>query len=101
MELVTDTAALRPNVMVPSDDNRGLLIPLMSRKDRVVFFCLAAVWAVSLFSFWGWWLNPEHNSGPVRFVINSLVLFWATVIPGDLIFIFSRCASPIRPDVCR
>src|SRR5215472_5772771 len=66
------------------------LIPLMSRKDRAIYLCLAGFWACSLVIFWRWWLHQEHDLEPVRFLINSVFLFWTTVVPGYFLLIFSR-----------
>lgn len=66
------------------------LVPLMSGKDRVIFWALAFLWAAALLWFWEWWLRPEHNLDGLRFLINSLVLLWTTVIPGYFLLIFAR-----------
>jgi cellulose synthase (UDP-forming) len=76
-----------------------LFVPLLGSKRRVEYFVLVTVWLVSLIAFWQWWLQPGHNAGDVRFAINSLVLFWTTIIPGYFVLVFARSirANPDLP----
>lgn len=80
---------IRPCVTLLDTSRQPTLVPLMSGKDKIVFFSLVLVWGCTLAWFWAWWLQPIHNIDSVRYVINSLVLFWATIIPGYFILIFS------------
>ena len=70
------------------------LIPLLSGRQRAVFAVLCACWALSVIAFWVWWLRPEHNVDPLRYVANCAILFWTTVIPGYFVLIFARARIP-------
>ncbi|MCW3481139.1 glycosyltransferase [Neisseriaceae bacterium JH1-16] len=76
-----------------------LLVPLLSGKQRWVFALLCAGWAISLAVFWVWWLRPEHNIDTFRFIANTVVLFWTTIIPAYFVTVFARAriANPARP----
>ena len=68
------------------------LVPLLSFRQRTVFLMLSGCWLSSLVVFWLWWLRPEHNVDTFRYVVNGAILFWATVVPGYFILIFSRAS---------
>ena len=76
---------------LPSDPGMGrravdkgtgepFLISLMTGKERAVYGVIATLWVSSVAAFWLWWLRPEHNIDNIRFLINSVLLFWTTVI---------------------
>jgi cellulose synthase (UDP-forming) len=70
------------------------LISLMTGKERAFYGVIAAVWMSSVAAFWLWWLRPEHNIDNVRFLINSVLFFWTTVIPGYFFLVFSLSRVP-------
>ena len=86
-------------------DSRGVaasssyLIPLMAGAERREFLALTAIWLVALGVFWAWWLREDHNAGNVRFLVNSALVFWTTMIPGYFVLVFSRSrvSDPARP----
>jgi cellulose synthase (UDP-forming) len=75
------------------------LIPLLTRRQRMEFAALCVCWLLTLMAFWGWWLRPEHDVDPFRYVTNCVVLFWTTVIPGYFMLIFARArvSNPAWP----
>ncbi|MDN0076370.1 glycosyltransferase [Crenobacter sp. SG2303] len=82
-----------------SKDEQPFLVPLLSGRQRVVFALLSLVWVCSLVLFWTWWLRPEHNADAFRYVANSLILFWSTIIPGYFVIVFARArvSNTARP----
>jgi cellulose synthase (UDP-forming) len=90
---------------LPSDPGMGrravnkatgesFLISLMTGKERAVYGVIATLWVSSVAAFWLWWLRPAHNIDNIRFLINSVLLFWTTVIPGYFFLIFSLSRVP-------
>jgi cellulose synthase (UDP-forming) len=75
-----------------------LLVPLMSPAEQIVFITLAGIWLSTLVAFWVWWVRPEHNFDNARFIANSVLLLWTTVIPGYFVAVFSRARLP-NPDI--
>lgn len=78
----------------PEQETLPLLVPLLAPRERKVFAALAGCWLLGLGAFWTWWLQPEHNLDSFRFVLNCLVLFWTTVVPGYFVLIFARARIP-------
>ena len=70
------------------------LISLMTGKERAVYGVIATLWVSSVAAFWLWWLRPEHNIDNIRFLINSVLLFWTTVIPGYFFLVFALSRVP-------
>ncbi len=58
-----------------------MLVPLMSGRQKLLFYAGTAVWMVSLVYFWAWWLQPAHNFGTVRYIALSLLLAWIMLMP--------------------
>jgi len=74
-------------------------ISLHTTRQRIVLAALTCVWLLCLIHFWTWWLGPEHENDWLRLLINSLILFWTTVVPGYFVFFlwFARIADPKLP----
>lgn len=70
------------------------LVPLMSPRQRLIFYGLMALWLAALAQFWWWWLQPEHNVGIFRYIANSLLAFWTTAIPGYFFAVFALSKVP-------
>jgi cellulose synthase/poly-beta-1,6-N-acetylglucosamine synthase-like glycosyltransferase len=47
-------------------------------------------WGLAIAYFWLWWLQPHHNIGTTRFVLNSAVLGWFTLVPLYLLSLYIR-----------
>ena len=47
-------------------------------------------WGLATLYFWVWWLQPKHNIGTAWFVLNSIALGWATLIPLYLLSLYIR-----------
>jgi cellulose synthase/poly-beta-1,6-N-acetylglucosamine synthase-like glycosyltransferase len=70
------------------------LSPLMSHKQKVQYWIWLALILVGLGYFWIWWLQPEHNIGSFKYVVNSIVVAWVTLLPLYLVLILSRARVP-------
>lgn len=70
------------------------LVPLLSQRQRAEFAVITGCWLIGLVAFWLWWLRPEHNVDTFRFVLNCLILFWTTIVPGYFVLIFARARVP-------
>lgn len=67
----------------------SFLAPLMSGRDRLVFAILIALWLAALAQFWVWWLQPAHNIGVVRYVLNTVLVAWTTLLPAYFLAILA------------
>lgn len=70
------------------------LRPLFNRRQRAVYLLCASAWGAALVYFWSWWLRPEHVSGPLAYVLVSLVLAWITLLPLYFVLIFYFAKVP-------
>ena len=66
------------------------LVPLLSRRQRIVHTAGALAWGLAALYFWTWWLAPEHNIGTVWYALNSLVLAWLTAVPLYFLCLYTR-----------
>ena len=70
------------------------LSPLMSHKQKVQYWIWLALILVGVGYFWIWWLRPEHNIGTFKYVVNSIVVAWVTLLPLYFVLILSRARIP-------
>jgi len=75
------------------------LVLLLSGRQRVAFTLLSMIWVGCLVLFWWWWLHPEHDTDAFRYIANSFILFWSTIIPGYFVMVFARArvSNTARP----
>jgi cellulose synthase (UDP-forming) len=78
-----DPASLK----MPAD---GLLVDVLSKRQRLHFRALVVAWAMSLLVFYTWWFRGEHIESWIRFAVNSLLQTWTLGLPGYFIFFVSR-----------
>lgn len=71
--------------------NGHYLVPVLSSRQQSILRLGLAFWFVTLFSFWSWWLRPEHieHIGPYAFA--TTVLAWLTLMP--MYFLLNVLAS--------
>lgn len=74
-----------------------MLVPLMSRAQRVEYLAGIAVWLAALVYFWAWWLDPAHYAGAVGYVVATATVAWVTLLPASFMAIFSRARKPNGP----
>jgi cellulose synthase/poly-beta-1,6-N-acetylglucosamine synthase-like glycosyltransferase len=72
----------------------AFLAPLHSSVQKIEHLVASALWLAALVHFWGWWLQPAHYIGAVGFVLVSLVLAWATLLPLYFLAIFMNAKVP-------
>lgn len=62
------------------------LKPLGIRLLRI----LTACWIVTLIGFWAWWLQPQHRVSWLGFSLNSVLLIYASCVPGYFLVAANR-----------
>ncbi len=75
------------------------LVPLFRKSQILVFATVVIAWAVSFVYFWNWWLQPHHNVGTIRYVFNTAVFGWLTLLPLFFIVVVrkSLVPNPFKP----
>lgn len=71
-----------------------LLVPVMSRRQRVVYRLLSALWLLTHAMFWGWWFQPAHVVQPVPFFLITFILGYLAFTPGYFVYLLGRMARP-------
>lgn len=74
-----------------------MMVPLMSRAQRVEYLAGIAVWLAALVYFWAWWLDPAHYAGAVGYMIATATVAWVTLLPAYFMAIFYRARTPNGP----
>ena len=81
-----------------ADSNHNtLMVPLMSRAQRREYLAGVSVWLAALVYFWTWWLDPEHYTGPVRYLMATATVAWVTLLPAYFLAVFYRARLPSGP----
>lgn len=76
----------------------SLLVPVMSRRQKVEHAAFTALWIGALAWFWLWWLEPAHNIGTFRYVLTTAALAWLSLMLIYFMAIFSR-ARKVDPSL--
>jgi cellulose synthase (UDP-forming) len=71
-----------------------MMVPLMSRAQRLEYLAGVAVWLSALVYFWAWWLDPAHYVGPVGYAMATATVAWLTLLPAYFMAIFYRARTP-------
>jgi cellulose synthase/poly-beta-1,6-N-acetylglucosamine synthase-like glycosyltransferase len=66
----------------------------MNHKQKVQYWIWLIFVLVGVGHFWIWWLRPEHNIGTFKYVVNSIVVAWVTLVPLYFLLILSRARVP-------
>ena len=59
---------------------RGLFVWACNGADRMKITVLVMAWALSVVSFWAWWLEPTHQVSPGRTACMFMMLFYSTIV---------------------
>lgn len=62
------------------------LVDALTRKQQAWIIVLVAAWISGVLFFYAWWFNGEHFTGTFRFVLNTLLVTWTSVVPAYLLF---------------
>jgi cellulose synthase/poly-beta-1,6-N-acetylglucosamine synthase-like glycosyltransferase len=61
--------------------NPATFVPALDRRPRSVVALLTGGWALTCLLFWIWWCLPQHRTSWVAFAVNSVLLFYITMLP--------------------
>ena len=87
-------ARSRASNQVQRRQSRTYLVDVMESRQKLLFNLMVLLWLTAVIVFWRWWLDTSHIVGQMRFLINSLVLAWTTLLPGYFLFFVSRMKKP-------
>ncbi len=62
------------------------LVDLLSKKQQAWLIVLVAAWISGVVIFYAWWFDHDHFTGAVRFLLNTLLVTWTSVVPAYLLF---------------
>lgn len=74
-----------------------MLVPLMSKMQRLEYLAGMAIWLAALLYFWVWWFKPEHYAGLAGYVVATTAVAWVTLLPAYFMVIFFRAKTPSGP----
>lgn len=67
-----------------------LYVSILGAGRHLSVAALTACWLVAFWSFWAWWLQPEHKIGWAGFLINSLLFFYLAFLPAYFLVVVNR-----------
>lgn len=76
--------------------SRGVFGPLLTPLQLFWHVLAVVAWVAALVYFWTWWLDGSHNSGTLLFVLNTVIVFWITLLPAYVLSMYlkARVARP-------
>lgn len=85
-----ERAVLRPLIDSPIES-----VEVMTRKDKVVYWIWINVWIGVNILLWVWWLQREHITSPIFFLVTTLVLLYeTTLLPTFYLFFLGKMRWP-------
>jgi cellulose synthase/poly-beta-1,6-N-acetylglucosamine synthase-like glycosyltransferase len=75
---------------------KSFLEPVFTGYRRAINILGVGAWIAALIYFLVWWFRPEHVLSATRYVIISIPLLWASLVPAYFVFIFARAKVPAR-----
>jgi cellulose synthase/poly-beta-1,6-N-acetylglucosamine synthase-like glycosyltransferase len=94
---MSSVSKVKPSVTTGEAPGTPMLVPLMSRAQRLENLAGIAVWLAALVYFWVWWLDPAHYAWFGGFALATATAAWMTLMPAYFIFIFARAKVPSGP----
>jgi cellulose synthase (UDP-forming) len=91
---VTSVTQMQTFDRIDETPGAPMLVPLMSKMQRVEYLAGVAVWLVALIYFWAWWLNPAHYAGFVGYVVATATVAWVTLLPAYFMAVFYKAKTP-------
>lgn len=70
------------------------LVDVVAGRDRVVYFCLVALWLLTNLAFWSWWLEPQHVVTLPTLVLNSCLVAYDILVPAWFLFFLGKMKEP-------
>src|SRR4029453_16849866 len=68
---------------------------LIRGRDRILFAGIVGLWLLANYSFWSWWLRPEHVVSPAGFTLNTLLISLDVLEPAWFYFFVWRMSRPV------
>ena len=78
-------------------DDDALMVPLLSSTQRTEYCAGVTIWLAALVYFWIWWLDPEHYTGSIQYMMATAAVAWVTLLPAYFVAVFYRARVPSGP----
>jgi cellulose synthase (UDP-forming) len=66
----------------------------LNRRQQTQLASLVVCWVIATGFYWWWWLDPAHLVSAPLMILNSLLFFYITGLPGYSFFFALRMARP-------
>jgi cellulose synthase/poly-beta-1,6-N-acetylglucosamine synthase-like glycosyltransferase len=73
------------------------MVPLLSSTQRTEYCAGVTIWLAALVYFWIWWLDPEHYTGSIQYMMATAAVAWVTLLPAYFVAVFYRARVPSGP----
>src|SRR5258707_10239199 len=82
------------NFKSSSEDIEPYLVDVLAPRQKRTLNLLIAIWFIANLSFLAWWVQPSHYTDLLRFSLNTLVIFWITIVPIYYFYFLRKMTKP-------
>ncbi|MDQ3239555.1 MAG: glycosyltransferase [bacterium] len=70
------------------------IVDILSKKQKFGFLVLASLWMGTVIVFWVWWSDSAHITSIPKFIFNSILLLWTTLLTIYFFYFVIRMKRP-------
>src|SRR5258708_34142036 len=82
------------NFKSSSEDIEPYLVDVLAPRQKRTLNLLISIWFIANLSFLAWWVQPSHYTDLLRFSLNTLVIFWITIVPIYYFYFLRKMTKP-------
>src|SRR5260221_43204 len=82
------------NFKTSSEDIEPYLVDVLVPRQKRTLNLLISIWFIANLSFLAWWVQPSHYTDLLRFSLNTLVIFWITIVPIYYFYFLRKMTKP-------
>jgi|GraSoi_2013_60cm_1033757.scaffolds.fasta_scaffold11556_1 cellulose synthase (UDP-forming) len=82
------------NFKTSSEDIEPYLVDVLAPRQKRTLNLLISIWFIANLSFLAWWVQPSHYTDLLRFSLNTLVIFWITIVPIYYFYFLRKMTKP-------